>query len=158
MLFNTFEPYIDLDARTRIYEYCFRHELIYMLDDILSSTSIETEDKKRFLRMFVDVRSIARLAVVYNVQDIFEKSIQILSKASETQFIKLVSLDHPTLLEICGAFQRNSLQEILPVKLCKEPQKTPSSTVFSTFECLFCLLIKHPLSIMQIKNHDVVMF
>ena len=152
MLFDSSDHPIDLACRKRIYECLFKYKLKHIVENILSYIVAESENGNILRRMFVDVHSIAEYAAIYDVQNIFEKSVQVMSETTETQLLELTSLERPTLLEICEAFQRHTFKGILLNKLSEVPLKTSSSTLFSNFECLYCLLTCNPLSRVPIKN------
>ena len=93
---------------------------------------------------YMEVRTIAELAVIYNVRDIFNKSIQLLYDASLCPQ-RWSRLDIKSLFEICRVFQRNDFQQLFSAN---ERQNLCTKSISETqlFDILCRLLKKYTLS------------
>ena len=163
MIFNASAQTAGLDGFLRIYEYLFKNNLTSELEEILSQICVTAQNFMHpSSRIIVvgpgndisgivnNILAIAKLSVVYDAESIFQKSVQMLSK--ELLRISFGQNNRKALLNICGAFQRQNLQKILQDRLYTEPSSILPSDAFSTFMCLYNLLIDYPQTVDKIKN------
>ena len=140
-----------------IYEHLFKYNLADMLVPVLSCIEynlqsecdcIFNQDECIFCEhvygWYKQVRTIAELAVIYNVRDIFNKSIQLLCDASLCPQ-EWSRRDMKSLFEICRVFQRNDFQQLFSAN---ERQNLCTKSISETqlFDSLYRLLKKYTLS------------
>ena len=146
-----------------IYEHLFKYNLADMLVPVLSGIEYNLQSEcdcifnqnecvfcEHVGGLYMKVRTIAELAVIYNVLDIFNKSIQLLYDASLCPQ-RWSRLDIKSLFEICRVFQRNDFQQLFSAN---ERQNLCTKSISETqlFDILCRLLKKYTLSGSHIES------
>ena len=166
LLYKCAEPaQHNLSARERVYELLFKNNLTDMinttLDDImteyekwLSSFPYYDPDEPGDLScydLFLDVPSIVKLAVMYNQQDIFDKSLQLLSEGWTSlggNALLTVGNVH-SLIMVCEAFKWGNNHKLFSQK---ELKNLKEAKTVSNFVYLYHLLTHYTSSGLQIKH------
>ena len=148
MILNSSEPSTYLDCHSRIYEHMFKNELTSVIEEIVSVWAVSDFGNNHF-HFLRNALTIVRLSVVYDVENTFQKSVQLLSNELKLYFRQS---DREALFNICGAFQRHNFQRILQDSFYIEPSTRLRLDMFSTFAGLYQLLIDYPLSVDHIKT------
>ena len=151
------ESFKDPYGLIHVYQHLFKYNLADVLVPVLSRIeyNLQPECDCRFNQddcvlyehvhgCYSEVIRIAELAVIYNVRDIFNKSIQLLYNASLCpQWLS--RHDIKSLFEICRVFQRNDFQQLFSAN---ERQNLCTKSISETqlFDSLYRLLKKYTLS------------
>ena len=137
-----------------IYEHLFKYNLADMLVTVLSRIKCNLQSQcyckfnqdecvlcEHVYGCYWKVITIAELAVIYNVRDIFNKSIQLLYDGRKRLFRR----DMKSWFEICRIFQRNDFQQLFSAN---ERQNLCTKSISETqlFDSLYRLLKKYTLS------------
>ena len=167
LLFKCADPAHYLSSGERVYELLFKNNLVDMLNAILDDIMTENEewrsclgadpyhdpDYSRRYDLVVDVLSMVKLAVMYNQRDIFDKSLQLLSKgrtSSDGNPLLTVRNEegHP-LIMVCEAFKWGNSHKSYSQK---ELKNLKGAKTVSNFVYLYGLLTHYTSSGLQIKH------
>ena len=166
LLFKYADPAHYLSTGERVYELLFKNNHTDMLNAILDDIMTENEEwlsslgadpyyDPDYSRRYdlVDVLSMAKLAVMYNQRDIFDKSLQLLSEgrtSSDGNPLLTVRNEegHP-LIMVCEAFKWGKIINAFSQKELKNLKEVEN---VSSFVYLYGLLTHYTSSGLQIKH------
>ena len=169
LLLKNLDPAQRFLTRERIYELLFKHNLPDTLNAILDRiieqnewrstdhpyVELDDDDLKQY-KLFVDVPSILKLAVMYNQRDMFDKSLQLLSQRWTSSYGNPLPIvrdrECDPLIMVCEAFNWEDNHKRVLQKESQNLKEDRSTKNKSIFVYLYGLLTQYISSGLQIKH------